>query len=614
MNSLLRQIRSSLSLRLTLGIMGVVALVFVVTIGILFSRSKAGVQQIAIEQTQQMLENTAHHLKGALNEVEVATNNTEWQVMQQLQPDAIMALSRQTLEINPTLIGCSMAFEPYYFPNEGKYFSAYSLNEEGHIDTEQEGGDDYVYFDMDWYREPMRQRKACWIDPFFDSNLGAISGREIIASYCKPLVTDDGRFIGVISTDITQQRLSQLLMRDQLYLHSYYVLLGKDGQIIASGNEKATLDDLESSNHLVLRELLPGTGWTLTIVCPKKEIFKGYYQLVSIVITIITLGLLLMLLCCYLIVRRTVSPVSELAHQARNISSGQFNTTIAHSKRIDEIGQLQNSFAVMQQSIGNYVADLQRVKNETEQRNKELQAAKNQAEEADRKKTAFIQDLFHQIRTPLNIINGFAQVLRTEQNTLREEEKAVITHDMQRNSHTIATIIDNWMKTLALEKVETLECRDMVSCNDVCREAAGAVILRNPASVILRTETTVPDNLCIRTDKELLLKILGELLHNANKYTQQGMITLSCEQKDADSVSFIVTDTGLGIPEYEQERVFTQFTKLNNFNEGLGMGLTLCRQLATLLGGTLNIDAAYIDGTRFVLVVPRPRIELGTKL
>ena len=101
----------------------------------------------------------------------------------------------------------------------------------------------------------------------------------------------------------------------------------------------------------------------------------------------------------------------------------------------------------MQESITSYVNNLEQVKKETEQRNQELIVAKSKAEEADRKKSAFIQDLSHQIRTPLNIIGGFTQVLRDDHETMDETEMAIITHDIMQNSHTITNIIDNWMKT-----------------------------------------------------------------------------------------------------------------------------------------------------------------------
>jgi signal transduction histidine kinase len=102
-----------------------------------------------------------------------------------------------------------------------------------------------------------------------------------------------------------------------------------------------------------------------------------------------------------------------------------------------------------------------------------------------------------------------------------------------------------------------------------------------------------------------LLKVLGELLHNANKFTREGYISIECDEKDEHHVYIAVSDTGSGIPEGEQERIFTQFTKLNDFNEGLGMGLTLSRRIARLLGGELTLDTTYHNGARFVLTLPK---------
>ena len=311
-----------------------------------------------------------------------------------------------------------------------------------------------------------------------------------------------------------------------------------------------------------------------------------------------------MLAFSYFVVNRFVSPIKALANQAQKMAEGQFDGHLKHTKRIDETGQLQNSFVSMQESIANYVSNLKHVKNETEQRNQELIIAKSKAEEADRKKAAFIQDLSHQIRTPLNIIGGFTQVLRDEHEAMNETEVATITHDIMQNSHTITHIIDNWMRTLALEGIDKVERHDEISCNEICKIAAETITLRNPDAVTLKVEHHVPDSLHIITDQDCLLKVLSELLHNANKYTQEGSISICCIQPDSQSVCFMVSDTGPGIAEELHEHVFTQFTKLDDFSEGLGMGLTLCRKLAGLLGGHITLDAAYTKGARFVLTLP----------
>ena len=598
-----KQIKQSLPLRLSLSILAFTVIIFMITIGIIFVRTRHFVRQTATEQATQILNNTAQRITGLMGQVEVATDNSGWLVVRKLQPDSIMSFSRRILALNPDVDGCSISFEPNFFPDQGKYFSVYSSNENGHIETEQEGSREYDYFMMTWYQEPIRQGKACWVDPFHDYTPGT-SYDMMIASYCKPLIDTNGRTIGVISTDLSQRKLSQILLQEHFFPNAYFIITGESGHLIATSNDQALPDDLNRSDCVVVSLTLPNTNWQLAYICPDKDIFKGYNLLVSIVVSLIFIGLLLMLAFSYFVVNRFVSPIKALANQAQMMAEGQFDGHLKHTKRIDETGRLQNSFVSMQESITNYISDLERVKTETEQRNQELIIAKSKAEEADHKKAAFIQDLSHQIRTPLNIIGGFTQVLRDEHETMDETEVSAITHDIMQNSHTISNIIDNWMRTLALEGIDKVERNDDISCNEVCETAAETITLRNPNTVTLKVEHHVPDSLHIITDKGCLLKVLSELLHNANKYTREGSITISCIQPDSQSICFMVSDTGPGIAEEQHEHVFSQFTKLDDFSEGLGMGLTLCRKLAGLLGGHITLDAAYTKGARFVLTLP----------
>lgn len=600
MNEVIRNIYKSVSVRLSVSILTFVVVIFAVTMTILIHRSKASVRQAAIEESGQMLTNTAQRLTGIMDEVEVATLNTYWQVFQQLQPDSLLALSARILELNPMLNGCSIAMEPNFFPSEGRYFSAYSFNNDGYIDTENEGSDDYPYFNMDWYQEPLKKGKACWVDPFQDYNPSGIYSRDVIASFCKPLVTERGKTIGVISVDLSQRMLSKILTREWRYPDSYFILVGAKNTIIATSKVDAKMSDLKRRDCLVLEQHLSDSGWRLALVCPEEDIFRGYNNMIMIIVSVMVFGLLFMFAICYYIVRRTMEPVIKLTKQTTDIAEGHFDSQIAPSTCIDEVGKLQNSFHTMQQSIASHVAELETARSETERKNKELTVAKTLAEESDRKKTAFVQDMFHQIRTPLNIISGFAQVLRDGHSLMSEKDLDDVTREIKLNGQTISNIIDNWKKVLELEQDEEISQADLVDCGALCQEVVRDVVMRNPDTVTLKVELPA-DNLTITTNKDYLTKILSELLHNANKYTLQGHITIGCERVGDDCICFYVADSGPGIPKEDQERVFTQFTKLNNFNEGLGMGLFLCRQLAQRLGATLMLDTQYVDGTRMVL-------------
>ena len=116
-------IRHSLSMRLGLVIIFFAMLIFVVSLGFLYVRSREYVREDAMRRASQVLNNTVLRVTEVLNEVEIATNNTDWLVRTHLQPDSMEVYSRRMIEMNPHFNGCSISFEPYYFPEKGKYFS-----------------------------------------------------------------------------------------------------------------------------------------------------------------------------------------------------------------------------------------------------------------------------------------------------------------------------------------------------------------------------------------------------------------------------------------------------------------------------------------------------------
>jgi len=605
MNIIAKQIRRSFALRLSLSIVVMATIVFVVAIGELFYRSRSATKEAAISQATQVLSNVTQHMTALLSEVEVATQNTEWQVFENLQPDALLQLSRSMVELNPILDGCSIAMEPNFFKDQGKFFSAYSSRIENQIETQQEGNESYYYFGMDWYSLPMLHGKAIWIDPFPDSNDITGNNRGLIISYCKPLVTADGHSIGVISSDISLRKLTQELSQERLYPESYFVLSDSRGKIVASTKTDASEKEegIDYRRNLVIDNQLPHTNWKLTIVCPKSDIFKGYYQLIYIVITIVIFGLLLLWTFCYFVVKRNVSRLQMLAATTQDMANGHFDTPIPQTRRKDDIGLLQNSFSVMQASLSEYVANLERMKAESKQRNQELMVAKGLAEASDKRKSAFIQDMSHQIRTPLNIISGFAQILCESHLEMSEEERLMLSRDVLYNGYIISTIIDNWSMTSALDKVKDLPREDLVTANVLCHEAVDNVLFKQRDEVMVNIETTECDIRLI-TDKKSVLKILSELLHNADKFTKHGTITIGCQQLNSQFMAFYVADTGCGISSDNQEHLFEPFMKVDEFSEGLGLGLPLCHRLATLLKGEIVLDTQYSGGARFLLKLP----------
>jgi signal transduction histidine kinase len=247
---------------------------------------------------------------------------------------------------------------------------------------------------------------------------------------------------------------------------------------------------------------------------------------------------------------------------------------------------------------------LEKSNQELTQRNEELIIAREKALESDRMKSAFIQNMTHQIRTPLNIVTGFAQVINDDFETLSKDEIKMMVGRMMKNTDVITAIINKLIDLSIQQSRHSIEKQDFVSCNNLCRDAIRRVNFTHQESVKVDVETSVPDSLLILTDKLIFLKVLRELLYNADQFTQSGSITLGCYQPDEASVCFSVTDTGEGIPEEYRSKLFSKFFKPDEFSEGLGLGLTLCQTAIEQMGGNIRLDETYTTGARFIITLP----------
>lgn len=141
----------------------------------------------------------------------------------------------------------------------------------------------------------------------------------------------------------------------------------------------------------------------------------------------------------------------------------------------------------------------------------------------------------------------------------------------------------------------------MVGCNELCREAF--VFMSQMNHVPITFETEVSDDFCILTNRRYLLYSLQELLGNATRYSDGKNVLLRVE-KDDKSVRFIIQDTGKGIAEADLENIFMFFTKVDDFSEGLGLGLPLVKRHAEALGGSFTLDTSYHAGCRFIFELP----------
>ncbi len=237
----------------------------------------------------------------------------------------------------------------------------------------------------------------------------------------------------------------------------------------------------------------------------------------------------------------------------------------------------------------------------------ELVVAYKRAEEANRAKSEFLHNMSHEVRTPLNSILGFSQLIVKK---IPEEMRGQLgnyANLVKINTDYLATLVNDILDISSIESDEmAFPQTHNVSIHALCQHAMNEIKDRVKDGVNLRFDSSNPD-LEITTDREHVEQVLVNLLSNAAKFTKQGSITIGYHFKGLNKLVFEVTDTGIGIPAGKEEVIFDRFVKLDSFSQGSGLGLYLSRQLALRLGGELYVDQGYLDGARFCFTIPVAR-------
>ena len=634
-NNIIRHIRQSLSWKLSLGILLMAIPIFALSIGFLFIHSREKVKKEATEHAASVVNTTMQHITRFMDIVETATDVNDWEATANLQPDSLLAISRSIVVLNGHIDGCSISTEPNIFPKYGRNFSAYTVRESDTITTVIE--EPYEYFEKVWYKTPHLLGKPCWVVYYDESDSLSLTLDGMIASYSKPLYNDEKHFVGVISTDLSLIRLSKVITSETPYEGSYFMMTGDEGRyflhpdtaqlftntiysdatprenadIFALGHEMTTGKTgsmsvrINGEQSLVSYQAVPGTNWSLALVSPERSILRYYNRMNYIIAPLFFIGLLLVMLFSSVTVAHAIHPLNKLTGNLHRIAQGHYDQQIPRSPTNDVVGRLQNSFAAMQDSLNNHVNEIRQMNEEALRRNEELVHTSELAKASSQQKTLFIQNVSHQIRTPLNIIMGFAQILKESKGLMPDEEAKNITDMMRHNAVLLNRMVLMLADCSARGVTQELYAskNEEVSCLEVAQESI-AKARENYPDIDFRLTVDLPDDFSISANHHYLMLSVRELLINAANHSTGGYAWLRVTEY-LSKIRFIVQDEGPGIPKKESERMFEMFTKVNDLSEGLGLGLALARRHIHNLGGDVFIDETYNNGCRMIIELPK---------
>ena len=630
--------RRKLSRELTLGIMLMTIPVFILSLGVLYKQSKDLIHEEVTECSHSMLKTTMHRLRTYMSTIETAANSNAWMLEENFRPDSMQSVSNRIVRLNDPVISSSVFATPDMFKEYGRRFSVYTTMQGKTAATYLEP--DYDYFDKACYTTPVATGKACWVDPFVDNAEGKVNHNEAIATYCRPLRQKDGHIIGVVTADLSFSQMAHILNDvEHPYPNAYFVLLGGDGRflihpdttrlfrktiftdvnpsedmdIITLGHEmtagKQGTIHITSNDELyhVSYQPVPGTDWSLALVCPDDDAMKSFYSLGIVIIILLIIGLLPILILCNHVVKHAIRPITKLTEITQHIAHGQYNETIPISYEKSIFTQLQNSFSQMQQSLNGRMGRLRRHADKIREQNEKLMLTKQQTEETIQRKNQFIHHMTQQMRIPLNTIAGFSNLLGDStagKGVVSEKELNSITEMMNSNVINMDRMMLMLFDATATDFNGNLVCKktDEVSCNGIAREVIDHITRHFPQTNI-QFDTELQDAIHILTNRIFLLCVLIEPLYNAVHNSDGQHISLHIGQT-ATTFTFTIQDVGPGIT-VMPELNYDPFAKVDTLQLGSGMGLPLAKRHAVSLGGSLTIDTDYHEGCRIVIEMPK---------
>ena len=464
-----------------------------------------------------------------------------------------------------------------YFPEMGLVFIANPNFSHGHTIMANNGwmpGEDYLVEQRPWYIGALTSREFNITDPFYDVRTG-----EYCVTFSKVIESDKGEFYGVVGIHFYMNMLRAIL--DESHGESGYAfLVNRNGTLIGHINPEYRVEyvlthDTSANVHDLPYDKVYSQSGMVTLwdydgkykVCATMDeevsgsriiIVRDWWEIYGGVIQYVTL-LLLLLGGCILVVDQVIS---RMVHWQR--------TT-----------------------------------------NEELRQTAEAAIQAERAKSRFLSNMSHEIRTPINAILGMNEMIQRE---CTDSQLLTYSGNIQSSGRTLLTLINDILDMSKIEsgKLEIISTEYKTS--DLFTDLWNVIYLRaknKDLTVSFTVDETMPNTLY--GDDVRVKQIVTNLLTNAVKYTHKGGVKLyaAYERQEEDRITLIISveDTGIGIKEEDQGKLFESFQRLeedkNRNIEGTGLGMSITSMLLKLMEGSIEVKSVYQQGSTFTVWIPQ---------
>lgn len=396
---------SSFPLRLSLVILVLISLLFALAFMGNSNSARKYVKRESIERAQSALENTILRINNVLNSVEITIHNMSWLVAENLDnPENLYSITEHILQSNDFISGSAIAFEPYYFEEHGCFYSPYSFRKGNEIKNIQLGTNEYNYHFMDWYQIPKLLNSPYWSEPYHDEGGSNI----IMTTYSYPIYDQHGILAAIFTADLSLEWFAEQVNSIKPYPNAYNIMIGRGGTFLVHKKKENILNETiytsarinddqqlyETAQMMVsgksgmaefLRQNIhfymfyapiQATGWSVGVACLHSDIFSSMDSVRKYSYIVGLIGLLLITLICFFVVRRMSRPLREIADAALDIAEGNLSTELPAITSNDEMRTLYDSFSNMQHSLINYIEELKLTTANKERIESELRVAR----------------------------------------------------------------------------------------------------------------------------------------------------------------------------------------------------------------------------------------------
>ena len=454
----------SLSARLSLWVVLFVAMLFLATFSLMFYYAREAVRNEAEGKAEDLLEKFEITIYNTLQVKKVMARQAHWNVEKSLGNTAeTEAYLKELLENEPDIVGVASATDSqmiYYYREGGKLLKG-----------NQFAGESYL--SQPWYEETKNSGREYWSEPMENYKTDG----EPIISYAIPLHSGD-KVVGVFAIDISLYWLSSTIQANSPSPNMFAALATRKGAFLVhpdttllkpgamfklmeqfpgekysymayrmlGGETGYSTIDFNGQKSYVAYKPLKGSQWVMDVVCPEEEIMGDYNNLIYLMTLIVVLALIMIAAFLYFFIHRELVPLRTLEASARQMANGDYAAAVTVSGRRDEVGSLNNSFVAMRQSIIKHLAEIDQNRQMLDEQNKALNEALEHAKEADRVKTAFLQNMTDMMSEPTeDIARIVAELGRNVDNLDRMQVKA-LAESMDSDTRTITTLLDRMLE------------------------------------------------------------------------------------------------------------------------------------------------------------------------